>query len=115
MITKEEVESFFAENKAKGDCDFTKEQKWGYYFLDVGKARLIKLSRHFKTLGYRVVHINRAEMDVDFLPDEFYLLVEKLEIHNAESLHKKNQEFYELVKEKGILSYDGFDFGVVNK
>ena len=115
MVTKEDVESFFAENKAKGDCDFDKEQVWGYYFLDVGKARLIKLSNHFKSIGYRIVDIYRAEMEVDFLPDEYYLLIEKQERHDVESLHNRNVAFYELVKQKGILDYDGFDFKIVNK
>ena len=44
-----------------------------------------------------------------------FMLTEKIEIHNSQSLNKTNDEFYILAHQNGLDSYDGMDVGPVVK
>lgn len=112
MITREDIEQFFVDNTNKLDCDFTQEQIWGYFFLDVGKERLEKLRLKLESMGYRYVDIFEAEMEDSAQQQEYYLHVEKKEYHDIDSLHQRNLEFYKLAEKIKVISYDGFDFAI---
>ncbi|MDC8005341.1 ribonuclease E inhibitor RraB [Aureisphaera galaxeae] len=115
MITKEIIREFFANLESGNEFDTSTELMWGYFFLDSNLNRLKRFGDEMKGKGYRFVDIFKAEMESQEDPKEYYLHVERIEYHNTETLHERNQMFYKLVQEKGIGFYDGFDVGNIIK
>lgn len=78
---------------------------WGYFFTDPDRRRLEPLAEHLAAQGYRVVDINPTDGTV------FFLHVEQVELHTAQSLHDRNTSFYDLARQFDVESYDGMDVG----
>ncbi len=62
-------------------------------------------------LQYRLVDIYQAKDDSGKLLDYWWLHVEKVELHTADSLHQRNMSFYQFANQQGLSAYDGMDVG----
>lgn len=113
MITKENVIYVFEDLK-NNEIDINKELLWGFFFLDSNLRKLIRLSIKLQELEYRLVAIFKIEKEHEKDVKEYCLHVEKIEIHNIDSLCARNQEFYVFVANNEISYYDGFDVGKNN-
>ncbi|NGZ84085.1 ribonuclease E inhibitor RraB [Duganella aceris] len=110
MITKEEMVELFADMEANAPWDLSKPLLWGYFFADKSKTKLELAQLLFKTKGYQIVGIYDSKPEADS-PALWWLHVEKVEHHTVDTLHARNQEFYQFAEEHQIESYDGMDVG----
>jgi hypothetical protein len=81
---------------------------WGFFFTNHTRGPLAPVAKHLAEKGYRVVDI--------YLDDErenWWLHVEKIEVHSVDSLLKREAELTELAAQHGLGSYDGWDVGPV--
>ena len=111
MYSKETVVEFFEDLKENKDFDSSQKLLWGYFFLDSKLESLRKFTGTLEGLGYSFVNIFEAEKEHEDDVSEYYLHVEKIEYHDADSLYNRNKDFYKLAKENNISFYDGFDVG----
>ena len=108
MISKNNIEQLF-EKMRKAGWNMEQELAWGYFFKDENKEALKKLADELQQQSYEVIDINQS------YPDEiFWLQIEKIEQHSIDSLHQRNQEFYQLADKMNIHSYDGMDVSPVD-
>jgi len=114
VITIEQLDDMFSNIKEQGQWDITKPLLWGYFFTDSNPEKLETIAPKLQNMGYKVVSIFQAEQEDSNDPDLFYLHVEKIEIHDSQSLDKRNDEFYIFSSREGIESYDGMDVGPVD-
>lgn len=112
MITKATLTDFFDDLKSKGDFDATKPLLYGYFFTDENQEKLLEAKKVLQKDGYTFVDIFEAENEEN-VPTYFYLHIEKIEIHDVASLHKRNTAFYLFAEKYNLNSYDGFDIGNV--
>lgn len=110
MIAKEQLDEMFARIRADTDWDMDSDMLWGYFFTDEDRGKLEVVAEKLAGDGYRVVEI-RSDEEAPF----FWLHVEKVEAHSPETLHQRNQQFYQLAAEHGLDSYDGMDVGLVSE
>jgi len=110
MITKEDMVELFADMKQNAPWDSAKPLLWGYFFADPTKGKLESASAQLKAKGYQVVGIYDSEPEGE-TPALWWLHVEKVEKHTADTLHARNQEFYKFAEEHQLESYDGMDVG----
>jgi hypothetical protein len=113
MITKDTILDFFSSLKENDEFNENQELLWGYFFLDSNSDKLLKLSKLLEAKGYGFVDIFEAEKENEEDIQEYYLHMEKVEIHDVSSLLERNNEFYEIASNEGVNSYDGFDAGNV--
>lgn len=108
MITKEEIIGFFEHMKSNG-VDTNTKMLYGYFFTNDEPNKLKKVAEELKKQGFEYV---------DIYPDEtnqYWLHMERIEIHNLESLFSLNKELYAIADKFSIKSYDGFDLGNADK
>ncbi|RFP14561.1 MULTISPECIES: ribonuclease E inhibitor RraB [unclassified Duganella] len=110
MITKEDMVELFADMKQNAPWDISKPLLWGYFFADTTKAKLEGVSALLKAQGYQIVGIYDSKPEAS-VPALWWLHVEKVEHHTADTLHVRNQEFYKFAEEHQLESYDGMDVG----
>lgn len=96
MITEETIESFFKDLKVKGDFNYSEKLLWGYFFLGSNKGNLQKVADILHKKGYSFVDIFDAKEEDDNDLTEYYLHVEKQEIHTVETLLKRNLNYIQL-------------------
>jgi len=77
--------------------------KWGFFFFDSDKSKLIKVFDELKDHGYQQEDLNQLE------DDEWRLFVSKVDILTPEKLHKRNIAFNELAEHCDVALYDGWD------
>jgi hypothetical protein len=111
MITREEMVELFADMKQNAPWDSSKPLLWGYFFADADKARLEAAGKLLKAKGYKLVGVYDSESDKGDAAPLWWLHVEKVEKHTVDTLHARNQEFYQFAAEQQIESYDGMDVG----
>ena len=82
----------------------------GLFFIDtsINKPQKLELAR----IGFVFVDIFDAEIEDPNLDKEFYLQVEKIEVHSVESLLRVNEILYAIAREYDA-EYDGFDVGAI--
>jgi hypothetical protein len=114
-ITIEQLDEMFNNITEHEQWDLSQPLLWGYYFTDGDPNKLELVIPKIQYMGYSIVNIFQAKKEDDNEADSFYLHVEKIEIHNSQSLNKTNDEFYILAHQKGLDSYDGMDVGPVVK
>ena len=114
VITIDQLDEMFNNIKEQGQWDITKPLLWGYFFTDSNPEKLEAISPKLQNMGYKLVGIFQAEKEEPNEPDLFYLHVEKVEVHDSQSLDKRNDEFYIFSSKEGIESYDGMDVGPVS-
>lgn len=112
-ITIEQLDDMFNNIAEQGQWDLSKPLLWGYFFTDNDPNKLELVIPKIQAMGYKVVAIFQAEKEDENEPDLFYLHIENPEVHNSESLDKRNDEFYIFAYENGLDSYDGMDVGPV--
>ena len=110
MITKEEMVKLFADMKQNAPWDSNKPLLWGYFFADPDKAKLEAVQAPLKATGYQIVGIYDSKPDGD-APALWWLHIEKVEKHTVDTLHARNQQFYQFAEAHGLDSYDGMDVG----
>lgn len=108
MITKQDMIDLFLDMKQNAPWDITQPLLWGYFFSDENKAKLEAAAPLLQAQGYRVVGIFDSKPESD-TPALWWLHVEKVEAHTVETLHARNQEFYQFAAEQQIETYDGMD------
>ncbi|WP_373650968.1 MULTISPECIES: ribonuclease E inhibitor RraB [unclassified Schlesneria] len=110
MIPKSELIEMFEAIAEQTDWDMSSEMLWGYFFTDDDRDKLESFADHLVEQGYVFVEIAEG----DEADDPLTLQVEKIEIHNPESLFQRNQELADLAQKMGISSYDGMDVGTID-
>lgn len=108
MITFEKVEEMYTNMHSNG-VDTDNKMLYGYFFTNVEPKQLEKVSEHLKKDGFEFV---------DIYPDEtgeYWLHMERIEVHNANSLFELNKKLYAVADDFNVTSYDGFDVGNANK
>jgi hypothetical protein len=109
MIEKSQLIEMFEGMRAQAPWDVDSDLLWGYFFTGDDRAALDRLSKKLVSLKYDLV-----ELRPDDNQDGYWLHVEKVETHSAESLHERNQEFYRMADEYAV-TYDGMDVGAPPK
>lgn len=104
-ITLSQCQDLFLQMKSQPGLKADGPLLWGYFFTDPERKRLEPLGEHLAADGYRIVDINPTDGTV------FFLHVEKVERHTAQSLHDRNTAFYALAKQFDVETYDGMDVG----
>ncbi len=111
MITKEEMVELFADMKKNAPWDISKPLLWGYFFADPNKAKLETAAPLLQEQGYKTVGIYDSQDESGNAAPLWWLHVEKLEKHTVDTLHARNQEFYQFAATQQLESYDGMDVG----
>ena len=83
--------------------DITKPLKWGFFFFDSYRAKLLKVYDELKEQGYKQEDLNRTD------DGEWRLYVSKIDTLTPEKLHKRNIAFNELAQYHDVTLYDGWD------
>ena len=99
------TKEMFASMTADG-LDLSVPLRWGYFLFHAVPEPLAELSRDMAKLGYSYVSLHETE------DGEWVLQLAKMEIHTADSLHRRNIKFNELADQRGIDLYDGWDVAV---
>jgi hypothetical protein len=110
MITKEEMVALFDDMKQNAPWDISKPLLWGYFFADADKAKLEAAQVLLQAQGYQIVGIYDSKPESG-TPALWWLHIEKVEHHTVDTLHARNQAFYQFADEHQLESYDGMDVG----
>jgi hypothetical protein len=113
MISKEEMVALFDDMKKNAPWDISKPLLWGYFFADADKAKLEAVVPTLQAQGYQLVGIYDSKPEGDS-PALWWLHIEKVEKHTVDTLHARNQQFYQFAAEHQLESYDGMDVGPAN-
>jgi hypothetical protein len=105
-ITLEQLETMFADMRARAPWNVDGPLLWGYFFYDRNPQKLEKAAAELSQERYRVVSIEKVNSNV-----LYRLHVEKVETHSPSSLHARNQALYLFAEKHGLASYDGMDVG----
>ncbi len=114
MIELAQLEDMFADIASGPKWDMSKPMLWGYFFTDESIDKLQSIVPELERLGCRLVDIFAPELDEGERP-YFFLHVECEEIHTPATLFQRNQAFYALAEQHGLLSYDGMDVSPLSK
>lgn len=108
-ISLQQLRDMFDSIERGAGWDMSQPMLWGYFFTDSDRDKLRRAADELVEQGYRFVDIFEASDDD---PVSLYFLhMEKVEIHDPESLDRRNQELYDLAERLGLRSYDGMDVG----
>lgn len=111
MITRDTIIEFFKDVEQGNEFNTSDKLLWSYFFLDSDMEKLKKFSNKLEELGFKFKTIfNADKINKDDI-QEYYLQVEKIELHDVDTLFNLNKMFYKLAEENNINSYDGFDVG----
>jgi hypothetical protein len=109
VITRDQLQEMF--DSMSDRWDVSEPLLWGYFFTHSSRVPLEKAAKLLEASGYRFVEIHLGDKESATEPDEWWLHVEKVEVHSVDSLDRRNQEFYRLAESLGLDSYDGMDVG----
>lgn len=113
MITHEQLVEMFENIARDTSWDLSQPLLWGYFFTDAEQTKLERVAPLLEQQGYRLVDVYLSEKEDPEEPDLWWLHVEKVEVHTADTLHERNQQLYEFADQHGLDSYDGMDVGPV--
>lgn len=102
-IPLEKIEEMFSNMKANG-ANIDTTMLWGYFFTSNKKDKFEQVTNDLKNKGFKFVEIFQAE------DKNYWLHLEREEIHNPKSLYGLDEELYEIA-DKYKITYDGFDVG----
>lgn len=77
--------------------------KWGFFFFDADKKKLLNVYDELKEKKYELVNIDEMDNRI------WRLFVTKVDTLTPEKLHKRNIAFNELASYCSISLYDGWD------
>ena len=106
----EETRDFTSQHEANFDID--KVCRWSFFFGGSSEQKLTALGSHLESEGYEPIGFIEADEEDDN-PDLIYLRVDMEELHTVDTLHKRNQTLFALVKEFDVEAYEGMDVGPV--
>lgn len=87
----------------KDGFDVSKPLKWGFFFFDTDKNKLLKVFDELIDYEYTKECIEKVDSD------EWKLYVTKVEILSMDKLYRRNIAFNELAEHCDIDLYDGWD------
>ncbi|MGN7889098.1 ribonuclease E inhibitor RraB [Dyadobacter sp. 22481] len=105
-IPFEQIESMFSKMKADG-VNTDKTMLWGYFFVALKRHSFEQIKSELVVENFVFVKTYRGDKK------DYWLHLERKEIHNAKSLFELNEKLYRLA-EKYEITYDGFDVGNVD-
>jgi len=108
MISLEKIQEMY-DNMHGNGVDTDRKMLYGYFFTNTEPKKLEKISEHLKKDGFEHVGIYPDETG------EYWLHMERIETHDANSLFELNKILYGVADEYRVTSYDGFDVGNPNK
>jgi hypothetical protein len=103
------VDAMLDQIRTESKWDITRDMVWGYFFVADSTKPLTRLAERLKADGYRVVG-DIARHDGS---EMYWLHVEKIETHSADSLDKRDHELCALAAQFPDAKYDGMDVGPV--
>lgn len=109
--SREQLSNMFGNIAKNTKWDMSRQMLWGYFFTHPTRQPLESVTGELSQLGYRVVKIYLSDKKQQTDPDLWWLHVERVEIHSAASLYKRNLELTEFAKRHGLAAYDGMDVG----
>jgi len=115
VITKAQLQDMFRNMEKTSQWDLSKAMLWGYFFTDESRSDLASAARLLEAQGYRVVDIYLSDKDEKDDPDQWWLHVEKVEIHTPDTLDQRNKQLYAFADANGLDAYDGMDVGPAGK
>jgi len=86
--------------------DISRPMLWGFFFIDDSPEKLQRAGRELEKRGYRFVKIYQDDPKINW-----WLHVEREEVHTVDSLHARNVELSVFARETGLKDYDGNDVG----
>ncbi|MBP6116589.1 MAG: ribonuclease E inhibitor RraB [Neisseriaceae bacterium] len=107
-MTRADVQTLFDTIEAESEWDLTTPKLWQYFFVDPSEAVLTKAVSVLQLMGYQLEQVFPAQVAAGEAP-YYFLMVSKLEVHTASSLHKRNEELIKFAQKMGIAEYDGMD------
>jgi hypothetical protein len=110
-ISRQKLQRMFDQMQQKSHWDVTQPLLWGYFFSNPTCEPLDKATPLLSEMGYRIVGIHLADKKSVSEPDEWWLHIERVEVHTVESLDARNHEFNDFAMARGIAMYDGMDVG----
>ena len=110
----EGIKEIFETARTEDGWNLEGEMLYSFYFVDEDMEKLEELGNKLEAGGYDVIGIYElGDEETEEPSGELMLHIDTVEIHTPETLAARNVEFAELVKEHGIDSYDGWEFGEV--
>lgn len=98
----ERLKSIFEQMSNEG-FNIARPQKWGFYFFDKDKKKLLDVFEELRDFGYHQEVLNRMD------DGEWRLFVSKIDTMTPEKLHKRNIAFNQLAEACEVSLYDGWD------
>ncbi len=91
------------ENMRNDGFDIGNPLKWGFFFVDQDKNKLLQVFEELKDHNYKLESLQQIE------GNEWTLNVTKVDTLTPEKLHKRNIAFNELADYCSVFLYDGWD------
>ncbi len=107
-MSKADVQGLFDTIEAESGWDLSTPKLWQFFFVDASEAALSKALSVLQLMGYQHEQTFPAQVTAAEAP-YFFLMVSKLEVHTASSLHKRNEELTRFAQKMGLAEYDGMD------
>ena len=105
MIERELLEEMFENIRQQTDWDLGSDLLWSYFFVADSVELLEQLGTALAERGFMPVELARDDES-----GEWWLTVERIEMHSIESLQSRNDEL-EALADKYSSIYDGMDVG----
>lgn len=103
----------FEDMKDQYGWDLSKPMVWGFFFTNRTRGELERAGILLERDGYRVVEIFLSDKEGPAEPDQWWIHVEKIEIHSVESLEARNRVLSAFASANDLEAYDGMDVGPV--
>ena len=107
---REMNERAFKNMRTKTKWNIEGDMLWGFFFTNPTKEPLVPVAKDLEKKGYRIVDIYQDDKKIDW-----WLHVEKIEVHDVDSLTKREYELVALAERAGLGSFDGWDVGPAGK
>ncbi|MCP4448327.1 MAG: ribonuclease E inhibitor RraB [Myxococcales bacterium] len=98
----------FERMQVEAGWDVNSKLLWGYFFTNKSPAKLHAAGEDLRAKGYRLVKVFQ-----DDEKENYWLHVEREEVHTPQSLFDRNQELAEFAAEHDLATYDGMDVGPI--
>ena len=112
-IFLEQLQEMFSNIAKDTDWDMNSPMLWGHFFTHSEPSRLEAAIPKLEAMGLRFVDLYLSDKDEEDEPDLFWLHMEEVRAHTAESLDRRNDEFFLFAHRESIDSYDGMDVGPI--
>jgi len=111
VISRDELEEMFENMSLQSNWDMSKAKLWGYYFFHPERTALDDAALLLAARGYHIVDIYLSRKRDVREADRWWLHVEQIEMHTADSLDERNRLLSRFAADQGLQAYDGMDVG----